>query len=223
VELGEETLALYREVGDVLGIVACHTNLGLVKLAQGDYERSAALLRESVRLAWELDHKPFFQYSVIGLGGVAASLGWPVRAARLWGAAEGISETYGVHLLSAGRSLIDYEGRLAAARSRLDEAAWTAAWAEGRGMHLEQIFEYARQEEASPEPTAASRTYPAGLSLREAEVLSLVAAGLTNAQIAQKLFLSSRTVDWHLGSIYRKLGIHSRAEATRFALEHGLL
>jgi predicted ATPase/DNA-binding CsgD family transcriptional regulator len=223
VELWQETLALYREVGDVLGIVACHTNLGLVNLAQGDYERSSALLRESVRLAWELDHKPFFQYSVIGLGAVAASLGWPVRAARLWGAAEGISETYGVHLLSAGRSLIDYEGRLAAARSRLDEAAWTAAWAEGRGMHLEQIFEYARQEEASPEPTAASRTYPAGLSLREAEVLSLVAAGLTNAQIAQKLFLSSRTVDWHLGSIYRKLGIHSRAEATRFALEHGLL
>jgi len=223
VELWEETLALYREVGDVLGIVACHTNLGLVKLAQGDYERSAALLRESVRLAWELDHKPFFQYSVIGLGGVAASLGWPVRAARLWGAAEGISETYGVHLLSAGRSLIDYEGRLAAARTRLDEAAWTAAWAEGRDMDLEQISEYARQEEASPEPTAASRTYPAGLSLREAEVLSLVAAGLTNAQIAQKLFLSSRTVDWHLGSIYRKLGLHSRAEATRFALEHGLL
>jgi predicted ATPase/DNA-binding CsgD family transcriptional regulator len=222
VELWEETLALYREVGDVLGIVACHTNLGLVKLAQGDYERSAALLRESVRLAWELDHKPFFQYSVIGLGGVAASLGWPVRAARLWGAAEGISETYGVHLLSAGRSLIDYEGRLAAVRSRLDEAAWTAAWAEGRDMDLEQISEYARQEEASPEPTAASRTYPAGLSLREAEVLSLVAAGLTNAQIAQKLFLSSRTVEWHLGSIYRKLGIHSRAEATRFALEHGL-
>ncbi len=223
VELWEETLALYREVGDVLGIVACHTNLGLVRLAQGDYEGSTALLRESVRLAWELDHKPFFQYSVIGLGGVAASLGWPVRAARLWGAAEGISETYGIHLLSAGRSLIDYEGRLAAARSRLDEAAWTAAWAEGRAMDLEQISEYARQEGASPEPTAASRTYPAGLSAREAEVLSLVAAGLTNAKVAQKLFLSSRTVDWHLGSIYRKLGLHSRTEAIRFASDHDLL
>jgi len=223
VELWEETLALYQDVGDVLGIVACHTNLGLVKLAQGDYERSTMLLGESLRLAWELDHKPFFQYSVIGLGGVAASQGWPVRAARLWGAAEGISEAYGIHMLSAGRSLIDYESRLAAARSRLDEAAWTAAWAEGRAMDLEQIFECARQEEASHESTAPSRTYPAGLSAREAEVLALVADGLTNAQVAEKLFLSSRTVDWHLGSIYRKLGLHSRAEATRFAVDHDLL
>jgi predicted ATPase/DNA-binding CsgD family transcriptional regulator len=223
VELWEETLALYREVDDTLGIVACHTNLGLVRLAQGDYERSNALLRESVRLAWELDHKPFFQYSVIGLGGVAASRGWPVRAARLWGAAEGISETYGIHLLSAGRSLIDYDGRLAAVRSRLDETAWTAAWAEGRAMDLEEISKYARQEEASSEPDAASQTYSAGLSAREAEVLALVAAGLTNAEVAEKLYLSSRTVDWHLGSIYRKLEIHSRAEATRFAAEHGLL
>jgi DNA-binding NarL/FixJ family response regulator len=54
-------------------------------------------------------------------------------------------------------------------------------------------------------------------------VLRLVATGLTNAEVAEKLFLSSRTVDWHLGSIYRKLGLRSRAEATRFAAEHGLL
>jgi DNA-binding CsgD family transcriptional regulator len=50
-----------------------------------------------------------------------------------------------------------------------------------------------------------------------------VAAGLTNAEVAERLFLSSRTVDWHLGSIYRKLGIHSRTEAARFAAEHDLL
>jgi DNA-binding NarL/FixJ family response regulator len=54
-------------------------------------------------------------------------------------------------------------------------------------------------------------------------VLRLVAAGLTNADVAEKLFLSSRTVGWHLGSIYRKLEAHSRTEATRFAVEHGLL
>jgi DNA-binding NarL/FixJ family response regulator len=54
-------------------------------------------------------------------------------------------------------------------------------------------------------------------------VLRLVATGLSNAEVAKELFLSSRTVDWHLSSIYRKLGIHSRAEATRFASDHGLL
>jgi len=54
-------------------------------------------------------------------------------------------------------------------------------------------------------------------------VLRLVATGLSNAEVAKELFLSSRTVDWHLNSIYRKFGFHSRAEATRFAVEHGLL
>jgi DNA-binding NarL/FixJ family response regulator len=71
--------------------------------------------------------------------------------------------------------------------------------------------------------TATAETYPGGLSTREAEVLRIVAQGMSNAEVAEKLFLSSRTVGWHLGSIYRKLGFSSRTEATRFAVEHGLL
>jgi predicted ATPase/DNA-binding CsgD family transcriptional regulator len=223
VTLNEEGLALFREVGDALGIVMCLMNIGLVTLSWGDYERATTLLRESLSLARELDHKLFIQYCIIGLAGVAAARGWPVRAARLWGAAEGMSETYGTHFTRAGRSLMDYEGHLAAARSQLDEAAWAAAWAEGPAMATEQAVEYAlEQEEAAPEP-AAPEAYPAGLSAREVEVLGLVATGLTNAEVAERLFLSSRTINWHLSSIYRKLGSHSRTEAARFAVEYGLL
>jgi DNA-binding NarL/FixJ family response regulator len=89
-------------------------------------------------------------------------------------------------------------------------------------MSLEQAVEYTLEQEPAPEP-AAPEPYLAGLSAREADVLRLVATGLTNAEVAEKLFLSSRTVDWHLSSIYRKLGLHSRTEASRFASEHGLL
>ena len=53
-------------------------------------------------------------------------------------------------------------------------------------------------------------------------MLGLVAAGMTSAQIATELVLSTRTVETHLTSIYHKLGVTSRAGATRFALEHGL-
>ena len=63
----------------------------------------------------------------------------------------------------------------------------------------------------------------AGLSRREREILALVAKGLTDAQVAQYLLLSTRTVSKHLQSIYSKLNINSRSAATRFAFEHGLV
>ena len=61
-----------------------------------------------------------------------------------------------------------------------------------------------------------------GLTLREVEILRLVAAGMTNRQAAERLGLSIRTVDAHLRSIYAKLGIKSRSAATRYAVEHNL-
>jgi DNA-binding NarL/FixJ family response regulator len=67
-----------------------------------------------------------------------------------------------------------------------------------------------------------STTRPAGISERELDVLRLVAEGLTDAQVADQLSLSPRTVGQHLRSIYNKLGVNSRAAATRFAVEHGL-
>ena len=70
-------------------------------------------------------------------------------------------------------------------------------------------------------PSVAA-TYPAGLSAREADVLRLVAVGLSNAEVAERLYLSPRTVDTHLRSIYNKLGVSTRSAATRFAVEHGL-
>ena len=62
-----------------------------------------------------------------------------------------------------------------------------------------------------------------GLSPREVEVLRLLAQGLTNAQIAEKLVITHRTVNWHLTSIYSKLQVSSRSAATRYAIEHHLI
>jgi DNA-binding NarL/FixJ family response regulator len=73
---------------------------------------------------------------------------------------------------------------------------------------------------AIAKPPAGS--YPAGLTAREAEVLQLVAQGLTDAQVAERLFVSPRTVGQHLRSIYNKLGVSTRLAAARFAIEHQL-
>ena len=72
-------------------------------------------------------------------------------------------------------------------------------------------------------PAKVSPSSPSGLTTREGEVLRLVAQGLTDAQIAEHLVISPRTVNWHLTSIYSKLGVSSRAAATRYALEKHLV
>jgi DNA-binding NarL/FixJ family response regulator len=75
----------------------------------------------------------------------------------------------------------------------------------------------------SAPPTVAAGEYPAALTAREVDVLRLVAIGLSDAEVAEQLVLSVRTVNAHLRSIYRKVGVHSRAAAGRFAEENGLL
>jgi DNA-binding CsgD family transcriptional regulator len=73
----------------------------------------------------------------------------------------------------------------------------------------------------SREP-ARTVQYPGGLSAREVEVLRLVAQGMTDAQVADQLFLSPRTINQHLRNIYNKLGVSTRNAASRFAIEHHL-
>jgi DNA-binding CsgD family transcriptional regulator/tetratricopeptide (TPR) repeat protein len=70
-------------------------------------------------------------------------------------------------------------------------------------------------------PRSATRAHPAGLTRREAEVLDELREGLTNSEIAERLFLSTRTVDHHVSSILAKLGVSSRAEAAERALQVG--
>jgi DNA-binding CsgD family transcriptional regulator len=74
---------------------------------------------------------------------------------------------------------------------------------------------------AAPQPTR--RTYPDGLTGREIEVLRLIAAGSTNQEIAESLFLSIRTVERHITTIYRKIDARGRADATAYAARHALL
>ena len=67
------------------------------------------------------------------------------------------------------------------------------------------------------------QTYPSGLTVREVEVLRLLAQRLTYPEIAEKLVISRRTVNAHVTSIYSKLGVTAREAAIRFALEHHLI
>ena len=218
--LAEEAAALCREAGDRLLLPLPLAWLGWVALLRDDLERAEALHKESLALSNELGaHKQLTLALLEGLACTAAAEGATQRAARLFGAAQALREAIGFPLEPALRAL--EEPYLVGARSQLEE---------GGAMSMQTAIEYALSEEessttssATEQPPSSAREHPAELTPRELEVLGLVAQGLTNPQVAQRLFLSSRTVQRHLNSVYRKLGVSSRTAATRLALEHGLL
>ena len=98
-------------------------------------------------------------------------------------------------------------------------------------MTLEQLLGPQTKELQSQQlPTELGNLHPAQpdgspvkLTRREREVLHLVVQGLTNAQIAERLVITYRTVNWYLTMIYSKLGVSSRVAATQYAREYNLV
>ena len=68
----------------------------------------------------------------------------------------------------------------------------------------------------------AERELPDGLTAREAEVLKLIAGGLSNKEIAKRLFVTEVTVKSHVNRLFAKAGVRDRAQAVRYAYQHGL-
>lgn len=97
-----------------------------------------------------------------------------------------------------------------------------AVWRRDRMLQLLSDLE-APPPDVAAQPKRGRARLAGGLTEREAEVLRLVAQGLTNKMIAAELHLSEKTVGRHLSNIYNKLGVNSRAAATSFAHRHGIV
>lgn len=232
--MAEEAVALFRGLDNRRGVALSLVTLGIAALGRGDPEAAKRLAGESLTLNQEVGDRCVTAENLEILTGVAGSAGEAARAARLWGAAEALREAVGVPVPPFVRAL--HEGYVAAVRSQLGEALWEEARVEGRAMTMAQAVTYALEgiqaqpsqadagERAAVDPEPAETPARlAGLTAGEVEVLRLVASGMTNARVAEKLFVSRRTVDAHLRSVYRKLGVGSRTAATRQAIDHGLL
>jgi predicted ATPase/DNA-binding CsgD family transcriptional regulator/Tfp pilus assembly protein PilF len=225
----EESLALFKELGDRQNIPQPLMGLAWVSLAQGDYAAARALLEESLTLFKAVGNKWLIAVCLVGFGVLATAQGEVVWAARLLSAAEALCKAINVVLPPSVHARQEFT--IAAARTQLGEEVFTAAWAEGQSMTIEQVLSakgpamIAQITSAGPSAVLSAKTptYPAGLTAREVDVLRLLAQGLTSAQIAEHLILSLLTVNTHVRSIYGKLGVTSRSAATRWAIEHHLV
>jgi predicted ATPase/DNA-binding CsgD family transcriptional regulator len=228
--LVEESMLLSRELGEQDNTWLLIT-LGKVAENLSDYQAARASYEESLAIGGVGGDNLNTPFSLEGLAGVVAVQGDPAWAVQLWGVAAALREARGTPIPPVYR--FAYECSVAAARAQLGEKAFVALWQEGRTMTAEQALAAQGRTlapTATPIPPAATSappaksptTYPAGLTVREVEVLRLVAQGLTDAQVAEQLVINSCTVNTHLTSIYGKIGVSSRSAATRYAIEHQL-
>jgi predicted ATPase/DNA-binding CsgD family transcriptional regulator len=225
----EESEALMREIGFRQAIAVSLSLLGRMYALEGDYAAARAFYAKRLAIGIDAGDKLDIAFFLEGLADVVAAQGEPAWAARLWGAAEALRDAISAPLPPVYRA--DYDRSVAAASTRLGEKAFAAVWAEGRTMTPEQALA-AQGPVTLPQPFPAapsstppnklSSTYPNGLTVREVEVLRLLTQGLTDAQIADQLVISPRTVNKHLTSIYSKIQVSTRSAATRYAIEQHL-
>jgi predicted ATPase/DNA-binding CsgD family transcriptional regulator len=213
-----ESIQLSQEMGDRQNMVCTRLMLANLALTQGNNARARAQYEEGLKLALELEAIGAIAAGLKGLGCIAAAQGQPTWTALLWGAAENFPESLNVYI---PQTLI--ERASAAVHTNMREPAFKEALEDGRAMTPVQALAAYKAIPMQPAPQARRLTYPAGLTAREVEVLRLVAEGLTDARVAEQLVMSVRTVNSHVTSIYNKLGVNSRAAATRFAVENRLV
>lgn len=147
----EQGMALQEEIGEKEGMAGNLRNLALTLLYRGDHERAKAILGKSLALSQELDYKLYIADGLNVSGRIAGERNQAVRAARLWGAAEGLRESIGAPLPTSEREL--FEPHIVATRHQLGEAAWVEAWEGGRAMTMEEAVSYALEENADqPRP-----------------------------------------------------------------------
>jgi DNA-binding CsgD family transcriptional regulator len=189
----------------VLGLAL--QGMGKLARSQGDQDRSESLHHEALGLFQEARNKLDAVEALESLAGLAALAESCREAARLFGAAEALRESIGYMRFLVERER--YEADVALVREGLADKEFARAWEEGRAMSLDEAVAYAsrgRGERKRPSTGWAS------LTPSELQVVRLVAKGLSNPQIGERLFVSKRTVQTHLKHVFPKLGVTSRAE-----------
>jgi predicted ATPase/DNA-binding NarL/FixJ family response regulator len=227
--LQEESLAASRELGNQRGIAHTLGALGEIAYRMGDFAQARQCYEESLSIILRIDDRRVLTIYLERLASVAVAQGETIWAVLLLSAAEASRQSMGVSVTTPLEQT-SREQTLTTLHDLLDEQVFANAWAQGRAMSPEQAARHrpaqrttlSRVEKRPVMSMLSPGSLLDDLTQRERDVLRLVAQGLTDAQVAERLVISRRTVNFHLTSIYRKLEVSSRSAATRYALEHNL-
>jgi DNA-binding CsgD family transcriptional regulator/tetratricopeptide (TPR) repeat protein len=206
----EEALARFRELGHSSGAALALCRLAQVHRYRGDDHRAAAAFDEALRLCVGTGDRWAICQVFAGLGELASARGQSEQAALLVGAVDAFGEGGGTSLVAHD----NYERAAAGARVALGEERFAALRAAGRALQPNEAVAVATTVATRGETTGRPGPAPVAgeLTVREMDVLRLVARGHTDREIAAALFVGRRTVNTHVANILGKLGVDTPRE-----------
>jgi non-specific serine/threonine protein kinase len=223
--LVEEGLALMRRSGERWQLPISLDVLAQVAIAEGHYAEARRALREGLLVRQETGNQSGIVYSLEGIAALAAAETEVQCAIQLAGASASRREAIGERLSPLGQAMVNQW--LVPVQQTLSTDAIQSAWEAGRTMSIEQAVELAlaatqtRPEQPGQLPHDPKQRVTE-LSPREQQVAALLAEGLTNRQIAERLVVTERTAGAHVEHILDKLGFASRHQVAVWAAENGL-
>jgi non-specific serine/threonine protein kinase len=224
--LQESVLETFRRVDDPHRAVVSLTYLGMIACDLGNYGESASRYAEALPTLQAIGWREFLAEWLAGMATLASSRGAAEHAAQFIGASEALRSHLGHAFTLPERSV--FERGANTARTALGAEVFAAAATAGGEIPLEQAVtaasDYLQSVIDDPGPVRVPDVASAaGLTHREAEVVRLIAAGLSNAEIADSLFISVPTVKRHLTNILGKLELSSRSALNTWAHNHDVV
>jgi predicted ATPase/DNA-binding CsgD family transcriptional regulator len=219
-------LAGARDAGDLSSLGNLMEKMVVLDLVSGRFEDAAAHLREGLQTALRTGARARVLDDLDCCGYLCFLTGRCAEAVTVWAAVVVLQGREGFSVPShpdMPEGWLQRQEPLREARRVLGPAQARAAEERGAAMSLATAAEYALMLTAAGTQPPAAVLGPEGLSPRERELVTLVARGHTDAQIASQLYISVRTVSSHLDRIRDKTGCRRRADLTRLALSAGLV
>ena len=218
-ELFEQALVIKRQLGEQRSLAIGLANLADLLIRTGAWEPARRALAEAAELAEGIGNPQL-------IGTLRCNQGNLAVRERDWAKAAGHFQAAAAAHRDAGHPHDTVEAMIGLGR------AWHQMGRTADALRQLRAAEALAAEIANPQRLAEVRAalaeageavaLPDGLTARQAGVLRLLASGLSNKEIAGQLYLSPATVERHLATVYRKLGVAGRVEATRYAMAHGL-